>query len=49
MDREAAGTIAALFLDDAGPAVSESVGNGHENGLPDHLRKAVPPGSGDRI
>jgi hypothetical protein len=48
MDREAAGTI-ALFLDDAGPVVSGSVSNGHENGPPDDLRRAVSRGSGDRI
>jgi len=40
MDREAAGTIAALFLDQEDPVdlgVSESVSNGDENGLPDDL------------
>jgi hypothetical protein len=47
MDREAAGTIAALFVGDAD--VSESVSNGHENGPPDDLWRAVHRGSGDRI
>jgi integrase len=39
MDREAAGTIAALFLRDAPdePVVSESVSTGDENGQPDDL------------
>jgi hypothetical protein len=49
MDREAAATIAALILDDPDAVVSESVSNGHENGPPDDLRRAVVPGSGDRI
>jgi integrase len=49
MDREAAGTIAALFLDDPDTAVSESVSNRHDNGPPDDLRRTVVPGSGDRI
>jgi integrase len=49
MDREAAGTVAALFLDSPDEPVSESVSNGHENGPPDDLRRAVFPGSGDRI
>jgi len=37
MDREAAGTIAALFVDDESDVVSKSVSNGHENGPPDDL------------
>lgn len=39
MDREAAGTIAALFLGDipSEPVVSESVSKGNENGQPDDL------------
>ena len=49
MDREAAGTIAALFVDPLEAAVSESVSNGHEEDPPDDLRGAVSPGSGDRI
>ena len=49
MDREAAGTIAALFLDDPERSVSGSVSNGRESGPPDDLRRAVSPGSGDRI
>ena len=49
MDREAAGTIAALFLDDQDEAVSEAVSSGHENGPPDDLRRAVFPGSGDSV
>jgi integrase len=36
MDREAAGTIAALFVDGEAD-VSESVSNGHENGPSDDL------------
>jgi hypothetical protein len=36
MDREAAGTIAALFVDED-PAVSEPVSNGHENGPSEDL------------
>jgi hypothetical protein len=37
MDREAAGMIAALFVDDETTAVSRSVINGHENGPSDDL------------
>jgi hypothetical protein len=37
MDREAAGTIAALFVDDVWPDVSESVSKGHENGTSEDL------------
>jgi integrase len=37
MDREAAGVIAALFVDDVMPGVSESVSNGQENGPSDDL------------
>jgi hypothetical protein len=32
MDREAAETVAALFVDSVLPDVSESFGNGHGNG-----------------
>jgi hypothetical protein len=49
MDREAAGTIAALFIDDETTGVSRSVSNERENGPPDYLWRAVSPGSGERI
>jgi hypothetical protein len=35
MDSEAAGTVAALFVDGILADVSESVSNGHENGPSD--------------
>jgi hypothetical protein len=37
MDREAAETVAALFVDSVLPDVSESFGNGHGNGSSDDL------------
>jgi hypothetical protein len=37
MDREAAGTVAAPFVDSVLTDVSESVSNGHENGPSDEL------------
>ncbi len=50
MDREAAGTIAALFPGQvADEAVSGSVSEEDENGQSDDLWLPVFPGSGDRI
>jgi hypothetical protein len=37
MDREAAGTVAALFLDDSDAPVSKSVSTRHEDGPSDDL------------